>query len=83
VGQSTVTADVKDHVVAVLAVGELLAGVVDDVVGAEGSYQIHLHTPVTSALNALAICDAWLAAVDAAVHSPARPGCLTLCSTRP
>jgi hypothetical protein len=42
VGQATVAANVEDHVVAVLAVGEILAAVVDDVIGAEGSNHIDL-----------------------------------------
>ena len=41
-GQATVAANVEDHVVAVLAVGEILAAVVDDVIGAEGSHHIDL-----------------------------------------
>ena len=41
-GQPAVAADVEDDVVAVLAVGEVLARVVDDVVGAEGADQVHL-----------------------------------------
>jgi hypothetical protein len=53
--------DVEDHVVAVLAICEVVAGVVDDVIGAEGSdpstFAV-LYTPVTSAPNALAICTA-------------------------
>ena len=35
-------ADVEDHVVAPAAAGEVVAGVVDDVVGAERSDQVHL-----------------------------------------
>jgi hypothetical protein len=71
----------KDHSVSVLAVGEIFAGVVDDVVGAEGSYQVHLrgaaHTGDRGS-EGLAICDGWLAAVDAGAHSPGRPGRLTV-----
>ena len=35
-------ADVEDHVVAMVAGREVIAGVVDDVIGAEGSNQIDL-----------------------------------------
>jgi hypothetical protein len=76
----------KDHSVSVLAVGEILAGVVDDVVGAEGSYQVHLrgaaHTGDLGS-EGLGDLDGWLAAVDAGAHSPGRPGRLTFWSTRP
>ena len=40
--QRPVAADVEDDVVALPAAGEVLAGVVDDVVGAEGADQVHL-----------------------------------------
>src|SRR6266566_7468231 len=41
-GQPAVAADVEDHVVAVLAVGEVLARVVDHVIRADGADQIRL-----------------------------------------
>ena len=40
--QPAVAADVEDHVVATLPVGEVLARVVDDVVGTDGSDHVHL-----------------------------------------
>src|SRR3954468_21482251 len=40
--EPTVASDIEDHVVAVLAVCEVVAGVVDDMIGAEGSDRVHL-----------------------------------------
>src|SRR5207244_2077163 len=40
--EPTVAPDIEDHVVAVLAVCEVVAGVIDDVIGAEGSDRVHL-----------------------------------------
>ena len=70
VGQPAVAADVEDGVVALLAVGEVVAGVVDDVIGAEArtrSILAVLHTPVTSAPKALAI---WTANVPTPPEAP-------------
>ena len=44
-----VTNDVEDHVIAVLAVCEVDAGVVEDVIGAEGSYPVHLRAAAHTA----------------------------------
>ena len=63
VSRHRVVADVvEDEVVAPVARREVLARVVDDVVGADRSDHVHVlraaDTPVTSAPNALAICTA-------------------------
>ena len=53
--------DVEHEVVPAVAPGEVLARVVDDVVGAERAHEVDLavlHTAVTSAPSALAICTA-------------------------
>ena len=62
--------DVEEQVVAPVAVGEVLAGVVDDVVGAERSGLSTLpvlHTAVTSAPSAFAI---WIANVPTPPDAP-------------
>jgi hypothetical protein len=71
----------KDHSVSVLAVGEILASAVDDVVGAESAYQVHLRSAAhTGDLGSEGLGDlrGWLAAVDSGAHSSGRPGRLTV-----
>ncbi len=59
--QRGVAADVEDHVVTVLPFGEVLSGVVDGAIGADGANHLPflvLHTPIIRTSNALAICTA-------------------------
>ena len=58
--QAAVPADVQDQVIVLAAVGKVLPGVVDDLVGADRADQAFavLATPVTVAPKALASCTA-------------------------
>jgi hypothetical protein len=70
---------VEDEVVALSPVGEVLTGVIDNVVSADGADQVNLcrAAPVTSASSALASCTAKVPTPpDAPMISTFCPACI-------